>query len=554
MIESSRSRSGNPVSTSTALVPPASLASRRSRKNSREIVLSQEAPEFVFAIVGHIGSGTSTVAEQVRSVLQSASFDTYILKARTEIERWARKTGQLEGIGDNSDIGHTKRLQKLGDDYRKQKEDSSVVAAALIRSIVEKRKSAGIGESDDGVVLPDKTRRAYIIDALKHPEEAALLRRVYGPKFILIGVVCDEDVRADRLKKKFENAGEVEARRLMESDAQSDESWGQKVSKTFHLADLFVDNTPERFSDPNTKVGNREWKIPDQLSRLVRILTYEDVVRPTLAETGMYVAYGAQSRSACLSRQVGACLTDLQGDVISIGYNEVPKAGGGVYGADLIDASDEPEHGDHRCAYREGDDQQYCSNTREQNEIIERTISMIPVLAAMSEEDKRALAKEMRKSPIGSLLEFSRAVHAEMDALLSAARKGRETAGTLMFVTTFPCHYCARHIIAAGVSEVHYIEPYPKSQAFKLHGDALVRSRSAIRSRGDEEKHKSVLVVAFTGIAPRMYAHAFLKDRELKDSNTGTKKIGRTEWGDSWYYSRIGYPHLEQKLGELLDD
>ena len=42
-----------------------------------------------------------------------------------------------------------------------------------------------------------------------------------------------------------------------------------------------------------------------------------------------------------------------------------------------------------------------------------------------------------------------------------------------MFVTTFPCHYCARHIVSAGIDEVQYIEPYPKSQAIGLHRDSI---------------------------------------------------------------------------------
>lgn len=534
------------MSQQEALIPPAKLASRRTRgQNSQDVVLSEAAPEFVFAVVGHIGSGTTTVAEKVKAVLVDNGYETHLLKATDEIKIWARTNNHLnDEIPNRKDISYIKQMQDLGDLFRRTKSDNSVVAAALIKSIVSKRRESGAEEDAEGVVLPDHTKRAYVIDSLRHPQEAALLRRVYGPKFILIGVVCEENARLERLQKKITNAGEAEAKRLMESDAQSTEPWGQKVSKTFHLSDLFVDNTPVRYRDPERKVGNPEWKIPDQLSRLIHILTHDKIVRPTVAETGMYIAHGAQIRSACLSRQVGACLVDPEGDVIAIGYNEVPKGGGGVYGAGLT-----PELTDHRCAYREGEHQQYCSNTREQIRIIKETIDRVPTLAALPDETKKRLQEEMRKSPIGSLLEFSRAVHAEMGALLSAARKGRRTSGASMFVTTFPCHYCARHLITAGIAEIHYIEPYPKSKAFELHGDALVSSPSEQASDND----KRVLVKSFTGVAPKMYARAFLKDRDLKDDVTGDKDFGIPDWGDSWFYSRIGYPHLERKLKELLD-
>src|SRR5690348_6308523 len=121
----------------------------------------------------------------------------------------------------------------------------------------------------------------------------------------------------------------------------------------------------------------------------------------------------------------------------------------------------------------------YCRNTRAQNEIINELLEQVPELKSLVGERKRELAIELRKTRIGGLLEFSRAVHAEMDALLSAARKGVSLVGTRLFVTTFPCHYCARHIVASGVDEVQFIEPYPKSLALNLHKDAIAVEKSS---------------------------------------------------------------------------
>ena len=126
---------------------------------------------------------------------------------------------------------------------------------------------------------------------------------------------------------------------------------------------------------------------------------------------------------------------------------------------------------------------------------------------------------------------------------MSAARQGMSTVGTRLFVTTFPCHNCARHIVAAGVDEVQFIEPYLKSRALPLHGDAITASRSGWRPpssinsapvvrngkghAGDaresqaDDKAPQVLFRPFTGVAPRLYRRAFYKDRELKDSASG---------------------------------
>lgn len=117
-----------------------------------------------------------------------------------------------------------------------------------------------------------------------------------------------------------------------------------------------------------------------------------------------------------------------------------------------------------------------------------------------------------------------------MDALLSAAREGVSTVGSRLYVTTYPCHNCARHIVAAGVDEVQFIEPYLKSQALPLHGDAITDRRQDwvppsefYRTRPDDRtgKFAQVLFRPFTGVAPRLYRKAFLKDRDLKNADTG---------------------------------
>lgn len=253
----------------------------------------------------------------------------------------------------------------------------------------------------------------------------------------------------------------------------------------------------------------------------------------------MYEAYGAAMRSACLSRQVGAALLDDHGNVVATGTNEVPRAGGGVYG---VSFDDDPEE-DHRCAFRRSG--RFCSNTREQNAIIDSLIDDVPELKGLNPIRKNALKDELREGRVGDLLEFSRAVHAEMDAVIAAARKGVSTVGTKIFVTTFPCHYCARGLVAAGVDEVQYIEPYPKSQALALHADAITVDA---KDRKREKGRRKVLFRAFTGVAPRLYRRAFLKDRDLKNSKTGEYNIGTPEWGSPWHIQGASYVELEAAL------
>ena len=328
----------------------------------------------------------------------------------------------------------------------------------------------------------------------------------------------------------------------MARDARAKEKYGQRVSDAFHMADFFVDNTVDSVIDGGEP--NEEWNINDKLSRLIKIMTGSEVVRPEISETAMHEAYGASMRSACLSRQVGAALLDSRGVIVATGTNEVPRAGGGVYGVSFEDSDEEDDQDhDHRCAYRKVG--RFCSNTREQNTIIDGLISDIPELQNLSPIRKNALREELRQGRIGDLLEFSRAVHAEMDAIIAAARKGASTIGAKLFVTTFPCHYCARGIVAAGVDEVQYVEPYPKSQAMALHADSItVDAKERRHTKGG----RKVLFRPFTGVAPRLYGRAFLKDRDLKDTRTGEFKIGVPEWGSPWQIHGASYVELEAAL------
>lgn len=524
-----------------------------SPRPSREVLVEAAANEMVVAVVGHVGSGTSEIAHTLEALLSTASlsggsYDTTILKARDEIEEWAAAAGETIPTSDRNDLQTTFALQDLGDLMRERSKDGSAVARALVKRIrlVRAKKTGGTIEKD-APVIPDGKRRAYILDAIRNPAEVHLLRHLYQDAFVLIGVVCDEKVRLERITKKYKNAGQQDAEDLMRRDAKASSRLGQRVTDAFHLSDFFIDNTAPRTLEDGE--ANDDWLVNDQLSRLVKIVNHSEIIRPTMEETAMHHAYSAAMRSACLSRQVGAALVDSAGNVVATGSNEVPRAGGGVYGESFeTDRSETP--GDNRCAYRRlnGKDP-FCSSTVEQNLLVEKLIDSIEELKDLDAIRKKSLAQEIKRGGVGDILEFSRAVHAEMDALLSAAREQVTTVGTRLFVTTFPCHYCARHIVSAGVDEVQFIEPYPKSRALDLHADAI-----QVKATGwvppSEAKGGKVLFRPFVGVAPRMYRRAFLKDRELKDEAFGILKIDQPDWGTAWHLRAASYAELEAKLAK----
>jgi cytidine deaminase len=101
-----------------------------------------------------------------------------------------------------------------------------------------------------------------------------------------------------------------------------------------------------------------------------------------------------------------------------------------------------------------------------------------------------------------------------MDAILSCGRAGIDTIGATLFSTTFPCHNCAKHIVASGLNRVVYIEPYEKSQAIDLHDDAIAiddHGDVSVRTdrEGEGDQSSKVVFEPFTGIGPRRFFDLF---------------------------------------------
>lgn len=113
-------------------------------------------------------------------------------------------------------------------------------------------------------------------------------------------------------------------------------------------------------------------------------------------------------------------------------------------------------------------------------------------------------------------MEYSRSVHAEMEAILAVARSGRSgIIGSILYVTTYPCDNCAKHIIASGIHKVVFIEPYPKSRAQSFY-------RNLISEQSDTNEIKNTVKFAqFIGVSPQAYHRLFRYSFDRKDDITG---------------------------------
>ena len=74
-------------------------------------------------------------------------------------------------------------------------------------------------------------------------------------------------------------------------------------------------------------------------------------------------------------------------------------------------------------------------------------------------------------------LHCTNTVHAEINAIIQAARFGPSINGAKIYLKFFPCHKCAQAIINAGIISVHCIYDYHDSADIKA---LLIASRVAV--------------------------------------------------------------------------
>lgn len=432
---------------------------------------------------------TGVNVEQVIGALRTR-FERY--NYRVEYVRLSELLLRLypnEDVPEKPDDLRIPKLMDLGNRLREEMKDSGALASAAIQEIRRRRKKHANDADPDGIKGSGRT--VYVLRSLKHPSEVRVLRDVYRHGFFLVGVSASRSAREQYLRE--ERGIEATAvKDLIKRDHEEEgKPHGQRTGKTFHLSDAFI-HLPEIGGEP-TEQGPISFD--KQSWRLVDLLFGDPFHTPTKDEYAMFLAYAASLRSADLSRQVGAVVASEAGEIIATGANDVPCFGGGLYWPDRDPFPSNPgERVDQRDWVRKSD-----ANKDVRDEILTE------VLGAVGRESDGEARKKLLGTSLADITEYGRAVHAEMEALLACARIGADPRGGTLFSTTFPCHNCTKHVVAAGIRRVVYVEPYPKSRAERLHGDAI--EVSAISHQVSQKTRVSFQ--PFVGLGPRRFFDLF---------------------------------------------
>lgn len=495
--------------------------------------LDPKNAELIVGIVARIGVDTKAIVNSISRELQEYNYKVHVVHVTDTLKAFSPRLDVVESPIEARYSSYIAACNKL-----RSSMGNHAMATLAIMEVVAKRAEEG----EQSIV---QRRNAFIINQIKRPEEFERLRKVYGEHYVQLSCHADEDVRIERLTAKISDnhpeapkssIWDLKARELVHADeSQEDESNGQRVRQVFPLSDVVINANSVETSEKG-------------IERFFRALFGDKAVTPTREEYGMELANTAAQRSSDLSRQVGAAILNTNMEVQALGCNEVPKAGGGTYW-------EEDEH-----------DARDFSLGRDSNEQRRRAV-LLDLMLRLQKAD--ALKEHLTDfgnienflferndnliadSQLMDSLEYGRSVHAEMNAITDAARGGHSIRDCILYSNTFPCHNCAKHIVASGISEVVYIHPYPKSYAKELFADSITINPSIRDISNNADKR--VIFRQFIGIVGPMYARLFTKVRWKRERGM----VYPFAKNEASYIRRTpipAYPQIEELLLAELDE
>ena len=212
----------------------------------------------------------------------------------------------------------------------------------------------------------------------------------------------------------------------------------------------------------------------------------------------MQLAYTAKLNSGCISRQVGAVITDAEYHLLSIGWNQQPE-------------------GQIPCSYRDlcslyyhWSPEAYSDYECDDLDQIQKRIKD-PVTKLLDTPDCPLILqgklpaycfKDIYNSIMGNENQVHpRSLHAEETAFLNL--KQYSARGGILFTTSSPCELCAKKAKYEGIAKIYYIEPYS--------GISLKH----VLNIGSKESRPQMLL--FTGAIGRAYMQLYTPLLPKKD-------------------------------------
>ncbi len=288
------------------------------------------------------------------------------------------------------------------------------------------------------------------LDAIRNPYEATYFQDRYA-SFYLVSVSTDNEERIRRLGNNMDYQ-EVDAMDRAEYPKKlkgEKQFTNQNIGACAQLTDIYLYNPRE-----DTK---EKYFISELIVKYITLIKHPGLVSPTSVERCMQIAYNAKLNSGCLSRQVGAVVTDKHYSVKAVGWNSVAE---GQVPCNLRSIDN----------YLNNKDPDSFSTYEIENPVFSKLLSdnYSSLFKKSSSPDsfKGRLFSYCFKDEYEKLTKeknqvHTRSLHAEENAFLQLAKYGSEgIIGGNLFTSASCCVLCSKKAYQLGIRNIYYIDPY----------------------------------------------------------------------------------------------
>ena len=326
----------------------------------------------------------------------------------------------------------------------------------------------------------DTKKCRIVIDSIRNTIEATYLKERYGAFYMV--AVCAESTEGfieAKIKKHYaksapkdiqlaidvikEFANEEADRKEYEEGKLSHPNTSLCVAN----ADIHITNRIEKEDES----ANEHWggyfnNRYQQWMKFASLMLHPGLITPSAEERCMSVAYVSSFNSSCVSRKVGAVITNKAHAIRTIGWNDAPY---GQLPCGLRSLNEVVGNTPCEC-------QEVCYTAFELDDKVKR-YDNTSFIHQVKEDYKDSIKEYEEKSGVPYAYCFrsldnkysaqknqvhTRSLHAEENAMMQMVKYGGEALKDgVIYVTASPCELCSKKLYQIGVRRIVYIEDYP---------------------------------------------------------------------------------------------
>jgi len=371
--------------------------------------------------------------------------------------------------------------------------------AKLINALIKAKKTYN---------LAHKKPTKIVIDSLRNSLELLFFKERYSAFYMVAmkDVLDNSKIRISaRLRGRQIPEEEIEllSSKIIELDATeyktNDFQHGQfsspDVENCIQKSDYHIYNLKktdlidfaEKYFDKNI---NGFYSREEQLLKLLALIQKPGLITPSSAERAMQIAHTAKLNSGCVSRRVGAVITDKSFSIKSVGWNDVPK---GQTPCNLRCFNDfkniniDSAIGCHYSDFEKGKFSVNASFKYKGDKLNDFPKIINDYLGESVKKNSKHLNGRNIPFCFKTIHNFyegeanqvhTKSLHAEENAMLQITKNGGTSIkGGFLFTTASPCELCSKKAFQIGIERIYFIDPYPgisKEQIIKCGEDIPV--------------------------------------------------------------------------------